>query len=268
MVHEIVEGVDVGDRDHLADAGVGVAAADHAAPGAEAAAAEADVVLLGQPFGHVLLLGGTGVDQGDQGVGAGGLDGNPAEHAAEAAKVVAEAAERRARQSAAAGIGIGVHDVGDDDVVGGLDLAAAHVGAALQLAVVGHGALLVAHGQGLTAGDHAEAVGATGQKLDQGLGIGEPEGAPPIALGVLDGDGADRARAVLDVGGGLVRGRGGAGDHKSGRRRGDKDYGTKGHLAPQKSCPDVVLARRASDAMSRCDGGAARGGRLQPQIGL
>ena len=92
-------------------------------------------------------------------------------------------------------------DVGDDEVVGRQHLAAAEVGAALQLAGAVQALFLVAHGQALVAVDHPQAARLQREHLQHRFGVGEAERAPPVAVRLLDRGDADRAVAVREVAG-------------------------------------------------------------------
>ncbi len=104
---------------------------------------------------------------------------------ADAAEDRSGRARNEAAQSGptAAGVLVGVGDVGNDGVVGRLDLAGADVGAALQVAVGAEAAFGVAHGQASAAVHHLQAVRALGVELDQGLRAAEVVAEPPLVLG-------------------------------------------------------------------------------------
>ncbi len=196
MADQIDEGVQIGGGNDLADLGVGITTADCGEVAAPAAAAESDVGLLGRALGHVLLLCRAGVDQGDEGVGVRGLDADVAQHCAEAPQASAKAAET---EVAAARVSVGGHDVGNDDVVGRHHLALAEVLAALQLAGIAQIPLGLPHLQRCAPGHHPQAIGPPGEQLQEGLGIGEAERGPPVAVRLLDSHGPDRAGALRQI---------------------------------------------------------------------
>jgi len=107
---------------------------------------------------------------------------------------------------AASGVAVLPRDVWDDEEVSRQHLAAAEVGAALQLAAAVQSLFLVAHGQAFVAVDHPQAARLQGEHLEHRLGIGKPERAPPVAVRLLHRRDADRAVAMGKITGRLVAG--------------------------------------------------------------
>src|SRR5207248_10090032 len=158
------------------------------------ARAPTDVGLARIAFGQRFFLGRAGVDQRQGHVGLALLDvdaaGDRTQRATPAAEVAEHAADRRPG-AAAARILVGRNDVRLEEIVRRLDLALAHVRAALQLTVVGERALHRAAVHRPVAVDHAEATRLRDEHLDDRLGAAEVQFAPPFLVGRNDGERAD-----------------------------------------------------------------------------
>src|SRR5439155_25053068 len=87
-----------------------------------------------------------------------------------AERAVPEEPAECAAEIASAAIGVLRDDVRNDEIIGGLHLAAADVGAALQLAIIGQRALDIAALQALVAVDQAEAARFHHEQFDDRLG--------------------------------------------------------------------------------------------------
>jgi hypothetical protein len=137
-----------------------------------------------------------------------------------------QAADRRAA-AAAARVLVGGDDVGLHEIVGRLDLAAADVGAGLQLAVVGHRPFHRAAAHGAAPVDEGEALRVLHEDLDDRLGAAEVVLAPPLIVGLDDRQraeplGADRdlaLRVELHLVGGAGAGVAGLGRSGNGIKR-------------------------------------------------
>ena len=95
---------------------------------------------------------------------------------------------RRGADAAAARILVGGDDVGLEEIFGGLDLALAELDSGLQLALLGERPLHRPALHRAAAVDDGEAARLLDEHLDDRLGAAEVQLAPPLVLGLDDGE--------------------------------------------------------------------------------
>lgn len=196
LSHQVGVGLQVGQRDDLADLGVGVAAGATAAPmaaGEQAAArAPADVGLLGAALGHGDLFGRTHVGDRQHHVGGLLLEVQPADHTTD---VAAHQPAQQAADGVAARVAVLRDQVGHQHVVRRTDLALADVGAVAQLAAGGQVALGHRRTHAHATVHQREAARLVDEDLDQLRRCRQLLAAPPVHA-VLRLDHRDRAQRL------------------------------------------------------------------------